>query len=470
MNLIFGGLLIIVIISAGWLTILPMRHIGLSERTATSFVIGAVALPFVLFLLRSITHLPIFGETTSAYVLVILLVILSIILFWITRPWRNLSMQAIRTSLKTPLGTQILIAAISCTIIVFYYQVVQGLQKPIFGWDEYSFWLYAAKLIYLNHGSTTVMLHDAYNTYPLGFPFLVALAYQFTGGIHIVTAKWLSAILTTFMLIAMFSLLRRLGVKSLFALLAIAVTVWGSRIFLWYNFLAFGEMSYVDTYVLGVFYLSAWFYTKEQKDLLIAGLLLGLTCFLRVDGIYITLFTLVLFLLCVPHKERKKLLKGHFVVPFAALLLPPIIIWEGFKIFFHAHGWTTRINLTELSFRLQPSFLQIMWQAIWHTISNVTIYPIMVVLVCLLLFQIVYRTRAITFLTLLSITQIVYLFVAYLTVFSRFEAMHASSMDRYLLRIDPLIAVAFIFLIGLTPPRNKDNAKENNNRAYPTHR
>lgn len=470
MNIIFWGFLIIILIASGWVTLLPMKHIGLTERTATSFVIGAVVLPFLLFLLRSITHFPIFGQTSFAYGVAILLVVLAIILLVTTQPWRNLSMQPLRNTLKTSLGTRILMVILSCTIIIFFYQVVQGLQKPIFGWDEYSFWLYAAKLIYLNHGSTTVMLHDAYNTYPLGFPFLVALAYQFTGGIHIVTAKWLSAILTTFMLIAMYSLLRRLGSKPLFALLAVAMTVWGSRIFLWYNFLAFGEMSYVDTYVLGVFYLSAWFYTKEQKDLLIAGLLLGLTCFLRVDGMYITLFTLVLFLLCIPHKERKKLLKGHFIVPFAALLLPPIVVWEGFKLFFHAHGWTTRISLKELAFRLQPSFLQTMWDAIWHTVSNVSIYPIMVILVCLLLFQIMYRTRAIAFLTLLSITQIVYLFVAYLTVFSRFEALHASSMDRYLLRIDPLIAVAFILLIGLTSPRNKDNAKEDDNRTYPTHR
>jgi hypothetical protein len=48
----------------------------------------------------------------------------------------------------------------------------------------------------------------------------------------------------------------------------------------------------------------------------------------------------------------------------------------------------------------------------------------------------------------LCISQILYLFLAYMTVFSRFEALHVSSMDRYLLRIEPLIAFMVAFLLS----------------------
>ena len=43
----------------------------------------------------------------------------------------------------------------------------------------------------------------------------------------------------------------------------------------------------------------------------------------------------------------------------------------------------------------------------------------------------------------ICLAQIVYLWIAYLTMFSVFEGLHASSSERYLMRIDPLTAIAF---------------------------
>ena len=444
----FWGLFLFILIGTGWLLLVPFRHLSAAERIGTSFVIGSVALPFLFFLLRSVTHMALFGPTLTAKLLMVFCVIASVALFWSTRGlWKRTAV--FQSDFKNLLSRGFYAVLLMC-VGVFFYQVYIGLQKPIFGWDEYSFWLSAAKSIYLHQGSTTTMLSDAYNTYPLGFPYLVALAYQWTGGIAITTAKWLSAILSSFMLLSMYHLLRRLHLKPLYALLAVTLTVWGSRIFLWYNFLAFGEMSYVDTYALGVLYLVAWLSEKDKRDLWIAGLLLGLSCFLRVDGMYIAAFTLVLFGLSMSRSARKSALQKNVIVPLIFYGLPPIIVWEAFKMIFHAHGWTTRISVAELSFRLQPWFLQTMWQAIWHTVSNISTYPIMAFLAFLIIVQWFYRSRATVFLTLLALAQIGYLFVAYLTVFSRFEALHASSMDRYLLRIDPMIAVAFALLVGLT--------------------
>ena len=448
--------LIVILIATGWVPLRRFAHLYPLERVGTSFVLGATLLPFLFFLLRSLTHIALFGSV-SASILMIFLFLGSILVFWFSKNQvYALFVRPSRHHAKLP---RILWWILILCLFIFIGDVIYGLTQPIFGWDEYSFWLYAAKIITIHHGSTTAMLKDAYNTYPLGFPYLIAISYQWIGGISITTAKIVSAWLTLFMLISLYSLLRRLGISSLLSMLALTITVFGSQIFLWYNFLAFGEMAYVDTYVLGVFYLVAFLEQSTLADLMIAGMLLGLSCFLRVDGIYIAFFTLVLALFFTKTKVWKSLLTKKTIGSFVAYTLPPILVWQAFLQVFHTHGWTTRITVREITSRLAPHFLTTMLFAIWNTISNVSIYPIMIAFAVLLLGQIFWRRRSTGFLTLLVVAQISYLFVAYLTVFSTFEALHASSMDRYLLRIDPLIAVAFILWIGLASPRNQNDAK-----------
>ena len=87
----------------------------------------------------------------------------------------------------------------------------------------------------------------------------------------------------------------------------------------------------------------------------------------------------------------------------------------------------------------------------WHTISNLHTYPIGAFFTILVVATLFSRRRELYFLCAVTIAQIVYLFAAYMVVFPTFQALHTSSLDRYLMRVDPLIAVAFVLLLAKPP-------------------
>lgn len=448
--LIGWALFIYSITAVGYILLCRVDHLRPVERIGASIVIGASAGPFLLFLLNTLFGIPVIASTPTGQAFTWLTMAgLTGLLIICERQRRR------RPRTQRPLTSQRLlpgkwhatvVVLLLIAIATFYYQVIYGLRFPVFGWDEYSFWLYTAQALYLHQGHSTVEIRDAYATYPLGFPYLVAWCYHLTGGISILRAKWTLPILTSGLCLATYALLRRIGLQIAPALAAVAVLLWGTQIYLWYNFVAFGELSYVVTYCLGVLYVVAWMAQGCDADLWIGGLLLGLSAFLRVDGDYIDVFTLVCLVLTANPRQLRQLGASR-VTRFLTVLLIPIVAWKAFEIWFHARaGWTPRLSLAHILDRLRPDFLLPMLHAEWLTLSNLEVYPVMLLLAILIVMLPFARNRLVTFLTFVSVTHIVYLFVAYLAVFSSFEALHASAMNRYLLRLDPMIAVAFILM------------------------
>ncbi len=472
---------------AGFSLLVHLHHLSKLERCATGFVIGASLLPFALFLANALFSIPVFSANGGFWFTVV--VTLSMLL-WTSlysyqqfvksgRKQRRSSQQNVhRDDRLNPLSA-LMVFIMVAAIGLFIFQVISALQKPLFGWDEYSFWLYAAKLLYLSGGQSTSLLPDAYASYPLGFPYLVAWFYHLTGDVSIAHAKWLSPIITLCTLASVYAILRRLGQKQTSAWMAVALTVWGSQTYFWYNSLAFGEMIYVDTFSLALLYAVAFMHTRKSGDWLVFCALLGLSAFLRVDGDYIAIVTLTVFWIAFgtknirtalfqsqnvqKPKSMKKEASGTKLQSFwigLLLLVVPTAVWTLFKAIHHVSGgWTTRISLAEIIKRLQPTFLQAMWSAVWHTVSNFTIYPIMYALALLVICLPFIKRRDIWFLTLTALAQIAYLFVAYITVFSRFEALHASSMDRYLLRVDPILSIALVLFLATRPSLAKKSKR-----------
>lgn len=481
------GLFLFTVGGSGYLLVYAADTPSFSERLGTGFVVGATALPLVLF-----TADALFGQKPLAaggfgfYLTVLIAVGMGVVMIaprfapHLARPMRALSAAAKEPTRKRPrLFDRLLIAALWTAIAVFGWEIYAGLRAPLFGWDEYSYWLYAAKILYLTGGKSQALLANAFASYPLGFPYLIGWLYHLTGVVSIANAKWVSPLTTVAMLLAMRQLLRRIGLSPFASLLAVALTAWGSREMLWYNWLAFGEMAFVNTYVLANLYAVAWLRTRATSDLALAGLLFGLTVFLRVDGLYIIVFTLTLLYLFARigadrHKNPGKG-RAKTAALFLSLAFGPGILWFWYRAHFNARaGWLTRISGKTIAHRLQPAFLAQMWGSMWHMLSDMHLYPIMAALAVLIAFAPFVRKREPLFLTAVAVAQIAYLFAAYLTVFSSFEALHASSFDRYLLRDDPLIAVAFVLLVadwpqtgGRRSTRKKDSSRRRRVRPLP---
>jgi hypothetical protein len=428
------------------------------ERAALGFVVGATLLPFILFLVNTMTHASLLGEgKTGFFITIILVVIIFAFLFIELFSKRKKTIPKPELERISPLAlfTHPIRLVLWLSLLIFFYLVVQGVTKPIYGWDEFSYWLYAAKLLYLSGGASTALRHDLYASYPLGFPYLVAWCYHFINTTSVSAAKWISPMVTIATLVVINRALVRSGVRSMYALFGISLVAWGSYLMLYYNWVAFGEMIYVDTYGIAMLYASMWLRDKQTSDLVLSGLVLGLSTFLRVDGDYIAIFTLVI--LYVSNWKSKSTLSLRQRIGVFVLVLVPVIVWHLFRMTFHIDsGWTTRVSLATISARLHPPVFPSLLHSMWGTIADMSKYPIDLLLPFLIITWPFSRRRDVFFLTAVILVQLAYLMVAYLTVFTTFEAMHASSLPRYMLRNDPLIAIAFTLLIS---------GKQQNNHA-----
>ncbi len=419
------------------------------ERVAVGVVVGATLLPFGLFLFNSVTHAEILDEGRAGFFFsVLVVVVIFALLFWELFSKRTSKIITLKPA-QPPLPPlhNLVRWLLLLSLVAFFYVVVEGVTKPIFGWDEFSYWLYAAKLLYLTGGASTALRHDLYSSYPLGFPYLVAWCDHFLGVTSISAAKWISPIVTLATLVALERALERSGVRSPYALLGCALTAWGSFMMLNYNWLAFGEMVFVDTYALAALYVAIWLRERRGEDLVLSCLLLGLTTFLRVDGTYIAVFTLVLLFISNIRNGFAASRRQWFSA--FALAFIPAVAWYAFRFVNHMNsGWTKRIFAATVTARLHSPVLPALLHSMWATVGNLGQYPIDLLLLLLVVTWPFSRRRDVFFLTALSIAQLAYLFVTYLTVFTTYEAMHASSLPRYMLRNDPLIAIAFALLIS----------------------
>ena len=460
-TMIVGWLLFVFTVWGTGFVVLRPFPLWRTERMALGFVVGATLLPFLLFLVNTITHVRVLGGGRGGFFFAILLIVVIFLLLFIevfSKRKKSLGDHTTTGQGAASPFAGVIRLVLWLSLVVFFYLVVQGVSRPIYGWDEFSYWLYAAKLLFLSGGSSTVLRHDLYSSYPLGFPYLVAWCYHFINTASVSAAKWISPMITLATMVVINRAMARSGVRPLNALLGVALFAWGTYYMLFYNWVAFGEMIYVDTYGIAGLYASLWLKDKRTTDFVLAMLVLGLSTFLRVDGSYIAIFTLVI--LFVSNWKGKQEITFKQGVTGIALVAIPVVAWYLFRLLFHLDsGWTTRVSLAIIISRLHPPVLPALLQSMWATISNVRMYPIDLFLPLLIISLPFARRRDVFFLTVVSVVQLLYLMVAYLTVFTTFEAMHASSLPRYMLRNDPLIAIAFILLISGKGQRKKSNLR-----------
>ncbi|KUO94948.1 hypothetical protein [Ferroacidibacillus organovorans] len=443
-------LFILTVIGIGLLLDPFFAHMNRLERLGLAILCGSVLLPFLLFFANAyLLILPLAktgagvffrgGVTVLALASLVWFLLREIHALWAPARSRRAPRQ------KTKVRISALLSAAS--LLAFAAFVIIGIHTRLFGWDEYSYWMYAAKVLTVTGGNVHALLANAYGSYPPGFPELVAWNNVLQGDISIQHAKWIAPFYFLGALTVEWGLFKRYRLTTNRILILLALTVWGCQSYDLFTILAYGEMPYVDLYTPGVIYLAFAVRTKDSRDLNTGVILLLFSAFLRVDGWMVAGFTLAVFFLFSARQTRSALREKKRLLIYVSAALP-ILLWN-FYLFHHPTlaGWGTRLTLSRVSARLPWPFMSHVLGAMWTTVTNLRVYPIVAAYPFLVWAAFASRSRALWFLLAVVFAQFAYLFTAYMTVFSSFEALHASSLDRYLLRIDPLISAGLYFAL-----------------------
>jgi hypothetical protein len=265
------GIFLLSLFLTGSLWTVAMKRFSLFEKISLSILVGASLLPFLLFMINWLFRIPVINHPLFTWTFFI--VLSTVFVFFLYRqgyPFTPLNRA--RISRFEMLFSSLLIVSLA----IFAYHVAYYVQQPLFGWDEFSYWVYAGKALFYTHGSRLAMIDDHYASYPLGFPYLIAWKFQFSG-VSIYNAKLISPLLSLFFIVNVYTVLRRLHFTISNALLTIAIIIWGTTNYFWYNVVAYGEMIYITTLALAVLYAIAYMRTKLTSDLYTFGLLLGLS-------------------------------------------------------------------------------------------------------------------------------------------------------------------------------------------------
>ncbi|MCY0870541.1 MAG: hypothetical protein OWT27_08130 [Firmicutes bacterium] len=495
---VVGGWILFVasVLAAGWSVVAMIAPtLPLWESIGTGFVAGSALLPFALFAVDAVLRLrdlAYHGDRILALAgALIAIAIITAIAIRRSARQRRAQLHSVatrgqhrsrsrgrrvRSRLRQAPWDTVFTIVFALAIAAFFAEVVRGAVAPLFGWDEYSYWLYAAKVLSLHGGAIRALRHYDYGSYPPAFPYLCAWLYQLLGYISIHAARFVTPILVLFLLLAIHRALVRLGLRTVHATMAVAMIAWGTSSFYWYTVLAFGEMAFVAVYALALLYLAAWWMSARRQDpharsdWRLFALFFGLSGFLRVDGLYIECMTVVIVAVFLAmRKDPRPRLRQWLEL--AVLGLVPPLSWYAYRALAHVRaGWVTRISLQTLAKRLEPPFVTQVLAAMWHDLSSLQTYPIMLVLVLTIIAALITRNRLSLLLCTVAVFQAIYLFVAYVTVFTAFEAVHASSLDRYMLRDDPLtaIACALLFLPTISPGTRREKRRPGSRRRRPS--
>lgn len=263
----------------GWLALAGLGEPRNSiERLGLSFGVGAGFLTFALFT----TRLP--GISFSILSVGVAYVILMGLALLFTRRSDRTSLSMPRIAPIRLLDLVVLILIGLAFIVVF---AIAAYWQPYFS-DELRIWVFKGKL--LAAGDSLDLA--AHPSYPLNLPFQIAslelLGSDFVHGLLVV--YYVSLVLV------FFSHLREWTDRrvALFCAFFLSTT----PIFLWQSTLAYANIPFAFYYVASTLSLYRYLKQRDERTLLLAGILIGLAGWTRPEGLLyfaINLFVLLLF-------------------------------------------------------------------------------------------------------------------------------------------------------------------------------
>jgi len=338
-------------------------------------------------------------------------------------------------------------SAIACGILALWMVAelagvfVRGMSRPLSGWDGWVTWAMKARVLYMDHGSSALLMDASREisnrSYPLLLPLTEAWVYGWIGGAD----DRFAAIVTSCFLLALLVLLVTALRDRLTCLFALGMTV----VFLTSPYAGLlGSLGYADV-VLAAYVLAAavalrsWQESPEASSPALAAALLGLLPWIKLEGILLAIALLAAALISAHNYTVRRRLATAATLAIAVCAVPWYLLVVSANLPHRAFASGPILTLD----RTSEVFVGLLARAInpgWHGI-----WLIAAVAIALLIARGRWRS-------VLPLATCAYLaFIALVFLFSRYEplAEHVRrSADRLLLHIAPLALLLIADLMG----------------------
>jgi hypothetical protein len=331
---------------------------------------------------------------------------------------------------------------LGCIIIIAFelaYVALFAVGRPLTLWDSWVTYAMKARIIFLEDHIVDGVFADPSRTvthldYPLLVPLLEAWTFKWAGSADDRLAGIQSVFFFAALLILFYSVLRRLGIGEIPALigttiLATVPNVSGQAV------AVFADLPLAAYLTMASAYLILWLRSKSAGDLVIAALAAGLMPWTKREGIML-LSVLCLALLILNFRTRR-----IWIAP-AALVGAAIILSGPWWVFVASHGVHNAafIAITPSNFitnlpRLPhivrwelPALLNADWSFIFPLGAFVALYTLRV------------RRQAIDLLPVVTFAYLTMMSFGYIfSDFVPYQQHVVSSIDRLLLHVLPLL-------------------------------
>lgn len=205
---------------------------------------------------------------------------------------------------------------------VFVYTLLVNTFWPITDWDALALYDFRAQVLLIDKNLIQTAIS---NNYFLGYPLLTSLSHLFMYQIGLSNPKFIYSLYYLSLVIIFYSSLKK-HISSNKAMLFAMVLLLTPEIFS-QSVVAYTNLPYLTYFCCGVFYLYEWIRNKKLSYLLLSGLLVGLSNWVRFAEPFWLIPLMIVFVISV---RQKKLANGFYYLIF---ILTPWVSWQSFTIY-----------------------------------------------------------------------------------------------------------------------------------------
>ncbi len=267
----------------------------LIERISLSYLLGIGILTFLIFIMNYFLGLGFSSKNTFVVLLLLIFVLLvlernNFILFFRNIRRSNISIYFFKDKYS-------LVFAFSIFILLFF-SLVRNIYWPVSDWDALALYDFRAK-VFLSEPS--LLKAGLNNSYFVHYPLLTSLAHLFVYQTGLSNPKFIySLFYLSFIFIFYFSLQRNVGSnKAVFfsLILALVPEIFG------HSTMAYTNLPYTVYLCSGVFYLYEWIKNKQRSLLVLSGLLVGLSSWVRISEPFWMVPVLIVIFFSIKRKD-----------------------------------------------------------------------------------------------------------------------------------------------------------------------
>lgn len=274
------------------ITFLLRLNMHFLERISVSYLLGIGVFTFIVFLVNYFFGVGFSLQNTFFLISGLILVLFPFVFKDFVKYFKSLSFSKIH--LVRNYRTLFFIFV----FILFFYTLINNLYWPVSDWDALALYDFRAK-VFLSEPS--LLKAGLNNSYFVHYPLLTSLAHLFVYQTGLSNPKFIySLFYLSFVFIFYSSLKRSVGSnKAVFfsLILALVPEIFG------HSTMAYTNLPYTVYLCSGVFYLYEWIKNKQRSLLVLSGLLVGLSSWVRISEPFWMVPVLIVIFFSIKRKD-----------------------------------------------------------------------------------------------------------------------------------------------------------------------